>query len=100
MAISLASIHGRTMTVIGSLHFAAAKAKGVFLIAAQVVLRLILTGAPFLAAAGGLYWWLLTDHDINYYLNARPAQFWWASVSIATLLAVLTSLVLRCVVDW
>src|SRR6478735_9068717 len=31
---------------------------------------------PFLAVAGGAYWMLLTENDINYYLYAKPPPFW------------------------
>lgn len=100
MAISLAAIVGRTQTVVGSLHFALTKAKGVFQIAARIVARVLVLAAPFLAAGGALYWWLLTDHDINYYLDAKPPRFWWACALIGMILVVLAAIVIRALVNW
>ena len=56
--------------------------------------------APFLAVGAVMYWWLLTEHDINFYLDARPAEFWWAVGSIGSVLAVMAALITAKAVRW
>lgn len=46
---------------------------GALLVASAAVLAL-----PYAVVAGLVYCWLLTGHDINYYLAEKPAAFWWA----------------------
>jgi glycerophosphoryl diester phosphodiesterase len=53
------------------------------------VLRGLLLAAPFLAAGGLVYVSLLTEHDINYYLDARPREFWIAAALIGGILLAL-----------
>ena len=52
---------------------------------ARLFVRVFLFSAPFLAAIGATYWLLLREHDINYYLNARPPVFIAACVIVAVL---------------
>ncbi|WP_425398363.1 glycerophosphodiester phosphodiesterase family protein [Aeoliella sp.] len=44
---------------------------GTLLMASGVVLAL-----PYALALGQVYWWLLTGHDINFYLAEKPTAFW------------------------
>jgi glycerophosphoryl diester phosphodiesterase len=55
-------------------------------VAAAQVGILLLWLLPLAAIAGGTYLALLTSHDINWYLTARPPEFWIA-VAIGALLA-------------
>lgn len=100
MTLAVASPRARSVNIAGSFWFVAKKATGVFQIAARMVARLLVLAAPFVAAGGGVYWLLLTGHDINYYLTEKPPQFWLAAMVIGAILAVLTALVIRCVVSW
>jgi glycerophosphoryl diester phosphodiesterase len=47
----------------------------------------IVVALPFLGLAAVTYWLLLTDADINYYLDARPPRFWIA-VAIGIVLGI------------
>lgn len=100
LAISVASLHGRILSVRGSLLFAAGKWSGVFRITALIAARLLISAAPFLAVGGGLYLLLLTDHDINYYLSQKPPRFWIAVLLIGALLAGMSIVLLRAIVSW
>jgi glycerophosphoryl diester phosphodiesterase len=46
-----------------------------------------LVAAPFALIAAVVYWALLSGHDINYYLDAKPGEFWIAA-AIGVVLAV------------
>lgn len=100
ISIGLASMHGRSLTVRESFQFVASHVSGVFHIAARMVGRVLLISAPFLAVGGGLYLWLLTKHDINYYLSEKPPQFWLAGTVIGGVLLALAVLLVRCIVNW
>ncbi|REK19434.1 MAG: glycerophosphodiester phosphodiesterase [Planctomycetota bacterium] len=100
MSISLAAAYGRSLRVLASLRFVAAKTPGILQIVGRMVARVLLLAAPFLAIGGGTYWALLTDHDINFYLTEKPPRFFVAAGIIAAVLAVLVLLVVQCVVSW
>lgn len=100
MSLSLASLHHRTMTVLESLRFVAGKSPGILRIAMRMMGRLLIQSAPFLAAAGGLYVLLLTDHDINYYLSHKPPRYRTAVILGGIVLALLAIRLLHSVVNW
>ena len=60
--------------VVTALWTTTRRATGVVRLAGHVTLRLLVVAAPFLAVGGALYWWLLTEHDINYYLDHRSRR--------------------------
>jgi glycerophosphoryl diester phosphodiesterase len=53
----------------------------------RVLAILCVTLLPFLIAALLVAWLLLTGHDINYYLDARPPEYWAAAAIGAALAA-------------
>ena len=61
-------------------------------LARLALVRLTLISVPFLAATGGIYWWLARTHDINYYLAERPPEFNLALAGAAVLAGALASL--------
>ncbi len=56
--------------------------------------------APFLAAGGATYWLLLREHDINYYLQARPPVFVAACAIVAVLVVLLAIVLARKLSSW
>ena len=83
-----------------ALRFTASRWKGIAGLAGQIVLRLLLTAAPFLAAAGAGYLVFLTEYDINYYLAERTPDFWKAVALAAALGAVLIFLLAKKLICW
>ncbi len=86
MAIGLASAKGKSLNARGALAFGSTRALDVLRLAANMVVRLLVGLVPFVVAAGLVYWALLRQHDINYYLSARPPEFLTA-VALVVLLA-------------
>ncbi len=68
--------------------------------AALLVGRLLIIAAPFLALIGLVAWYLLTGHDINYYLSARPPEFIRAAVVITVIAVVMAGIVVERLVSW
>ncbi|QDU73096.1 Glycerophosphoryl diester phosphodiesterase [Bremerella volcania] len=72
----LAARHvNRTVTPLGALRFAAAHATSVVRLTMRIILLIIAAVVPFLVVAGGVYFSLLTEYDINYYLKESPPVF-------------------------
>ena len=100
MAIGLAAVNGRQLNVRGALAFGASRALPVLRLTTNIVARLLVGLLPFAAAIGVVYWTLMRDHDINFYLSQRPPSFW-AAVSIAAVIvALLVVLLVRTLARW
>src|SRR6185503_1773316 len=100
MAIGLAAANGRNLTARGALTFGASRALVVLRLAANMVARLLVGLLPFVAAVGVVYWTLLRDHDINFYLSRRPPEFWTAVSIAAVIVAVLAVCLLWTIARW
>ncbi|NEV62880.1 glycerophosphodiester phosphodiesterase [Thiorhodococcus minor] len=96
-ATRAAGIRGRTLAAI---LFAVRRAPRVFVFCLWLVARLLLLALPFLAIAGAIAWLLLTDYDINYYLQARPPAFWTAASLIGVVLTAMAALLIQRLIAW
>jgi glycerophosphoryl diester phosphodiesterase len=63
------------------------------LLCLAVIARTLLLLLPFLAGLGLVYWLLLGDVDINFYLDRRPPKFWLA-VGLAMLVSLFAMIVI------
>jgi len=93
MTLGLAADRGTRLRVRDAFAHGAARAQRILRVTAVLVVRLIVLALPFVAALGATYWLLLTAHDINYYLSARPPQFW-AAVAVGSVIALALAFVL------
>ena len=100
MAIGLRAATGHQPTVRGALAFSASRSLPVLRLAANVISRLLVGLLPLAVAVGILYWTLLRDHDINFYLSQRPPEFWTAVSLAAVLVAVFVVVLLRTIARW
>ena len=78
MRVAAGTKHGQLTGLIEVLAFTLAKIRRLFGFALRLVVRVFLLTAPFLAVAYGIAQLLITDYDINYYLDQKPVEFWWA----------------------
>lgn len=83
----LAAKKGRKRPVLGSIRFASLHAVPVIRVALRIIAWTLLIAAPFLIVAAIVYFSLLTEFDINYYLKARPPVFL-VALAIGAVLAV------------
>ena len=100
MVIGFGAAEDRRVTYLDALRYVARRASGFVGLAGPMIVRLLLLSAPFLAAVGGVYLLFLGAHDINYYLTARPPEFWTAIVLAGLILGILVVLVLRLAAAW
>ncbi|GAB5405868.1 MAG: glycerophosphodiester phosphodiesterase [Aureliella sp.] len=95
MTIATAAKINKPVSIAGVFHFVATRAgTGILRLTWRVVSELALFALPFLAAGGLLFWLLLTDHDINFYLQSKPPKFWLAVGLIGTCLAAMVVVLL------
>lgn len=100
MTIGFSSQQGLKVGVLSSVAFAYRNAANLFIVSVSMIWRLALLCLPFLAVGGAVYWLMLTDHDINYYLTEKPPKFYAACGMIGSLLAVMIVLVARSIAHW
>ena len=94
------SAQGRPASVRWILVTLAHQAPRLFHLAAGMLLRLILNSIPFLLLLGLVYWLLLSDYDINYYLAVKPPE-WREAIVWALLIALAWGLnLLRLLISW
>ena len=68
--------------------------------ATLLVLRILTIALPFALAGLLTAYLLLGAHDINYYLSARPPEFYWAAAIIGVLVLVATVVLVRFLLSW
>ncbi|MGB5705711.1 MAG: glycerophosphodiester phosphodiesterase [Arenicellales bacterium] len=87
-------------STIRSLGFAGSNIRSILAFSLRLVTRLLLIIFPFLAVGLGIAWVLITEYDINYYLNERPPEFWIAAAAIACIALAMCTLLLRKLLAW
>ncbi len=68
--------------------------------AARFILRVLVLALPFVAVAGVIAWWTLTEYDINYYLTFHPPSFWVAVGLIGLVVLCLAWILIRRLSSW
>jgi glycerophosphoryl diester phosphodiesterase len=66
----------------------------------RIIIRMLLIASPFLLILAGIFYLLLSEYDINYYLSTQPSQFRLALVLGAIITLGLIYLLLRKSIDW
>jgi len=87
ITIGFGAAEGRRLTWIQALRWVGKRLPKILPLGSHVLARALMFAAPVLGASGLIFWLFLSDHDINYYLAERPAEFYWAGGLIAVLLA-------------
>jgi glycerophosphoryl diester phosphodiesterase len=100
MGVVYARAINRRVGVVGALRIAAANAWPILQVTGRIAALVLLAVAPFLVLAAVVYFSLLTEYDINFYLKERPPVFQVALGIGGVLLALLTFVLLRLVTVW
>ena len=100
MSIALAREHGEALRIRDAFSHGVAHAFAIVRLTTMLVLRLLVLIVPFAAAAGAVYWALLRQYDINFYLTDRPSVFWAAAVIIAIIVVGFLVVLGRRLVTW
>ena len=100
MGVGLAIANGVRPHAKGALTFGAQKAAPVIRLSLHMALRVIAALIPFVAAIALVYFTLLRDYDINYYLARKPPAFITAIVIAGVIAAILAALAVWTVTRW
>ncbi|MCR9291437.1 MAG: glycerophosphodiester phosphodiesterase [bacterium] len=101
LAILLAADEfGKKVAVRSALVYAAAHAPQVLRVTARMIVWVLVMLAPALVIAAVVYWGLLNDYDINFYLKEKPPEFMAAIVIAGILICVLILVALRLASNW
>ncbi len=100
MGVLQAKCSDKDLGPVAALRFAAANFWPVIQVTIRIVALTLLAVAPFLAVAAGVYFALLTEFDINYYLKERPPVFGLAvGIGVVNVVA-MVALLLRLFTGW
>ncbi|MFN4907106.1 MAG: glycerophosphodiester phosphodiesterase [Planctomycetota bacterium] len=75
LAILAAHSQGKRLGAMGALGYAVNHSVSVVRVAGRLTAISLLVAAPFLLAAGSIYFFAISEYDINYYLDERPTVF-------------------------
>ena len=90
----------KQMGVLSALQFAAANGRAIVEVTARMLALVLLAVSPFIALVGLIYFTLLTEYDINYYIIEKPPVFWLA-VGLSCISAVgIVAVFLRLATSW
>jgi glycerophosphoryl diester phosphodiesterase len=99
LAAGLANLHRRVSTR-PILRQLARRIPGLFSLAVRIQFRLVLNSLPYLLALALVYWFFLTDYDINYYITIKPPE-WRRAVLLGALICLPWGLHLMSLfIDW
>jgi len=90
----------RPVTVLWLLTFLGKKAARLFSLSLRILLRVLLTLVPFLLLLLAIYYFLLGEFDINFYLSEKPPEFRQAVVLGALIGIALAYVLLRLFISW
>jgi glycerophosphoryl diester phosphodiesterase len=100
MVIGFGATEDRLITWIDAFRYAFARVSQFLRVGWYVVLRLLLIALPFLVVGGGLYWLLVRQHDINYFLAQKPPEFLAFLAVVGLLLAAMALLLIARFAGW
>jgi glycerophosphoryl diester phosphodiesterase len=100
LCIMAARAKGRRISVTAALQFTLQRSWNVLMVTARLIGWSLAILTPFLLIAGAVYLLLLSEYDINYYLNERPSEFRLAVAMGVGLAVLLTGVLLRLYSGW
>lgn len=100
MTVGIARAGGGRVRVRDAVAHGATRAISILRLTLALFVRILVLLVPFVAAIGATYWLLLREHDINYYLHARPPVFIVACAIVAVLVLLLTIVLVWKLSSW
>ncbi len=97
-------LHARNTQGLGglyaALHIMGSRLLALLTYAALLALRILAIVLPFTLSGLFTAYLLLAAHDINYYLSARPSEFYWAATIIGVLIFGATITLVTFLLSW
>ncbi|GAA5213577.1 glycerophosphodiester phosphodiesterase family protein [Corallincola platygyrae] len=80
--IAYGALRGERVSCLAAIRYVVQHGRDLLLLGGHVLVRLLALAVPLIGLLAGVYWWLLSSHDINYYLSHQPPEWntalWWA----------------------
>ncbi|GGA75685.1 glycerophosphoryl diester phosphodiesterase [Neiella marina] len=80
--IAYGALRGERISCLVAIRYVVQHGRDLLVLGGHVLLRLLALATPLIGLLSGIYWWLLSSHDINYYLAHQPPEWntalWWA----------------------
>ena len=100
MTVGIVRVRGGCVRVRDAVTLGATRAIAILRLTLVLFARVLVLSVPFVSAIGATYWLLLREHDINYYLHARPPVFVVVCTIVAVLVLLLTIVLVRKLSSW
>jgi len=100
MTVGIARARGGCVRVRDAVAHGVTRANSILRLTLALFVRVLVLLVPFVAVIGATYWLLLREHDINYYLHARPPVFVVVCTIVAVLVLLLTIVLVRKLSSW
>lgn len=100
LCIARAARRRQHLPVTAAFRYAFSRVLDILRATASLVVRLLLLATPFLVVAALIAFWLVTDHDINFYLANKPPEFLLAAALIVIIVLGLAAILIRKVASW
>lgn len=100
LVVCAASHQFAEVSPLTALVFVARRAAKLFLFSIYLIGRILIIILPFLFVAGAIGWYLLTEHDINYYLSQKPPAYIVSVLLIALVLFVMSVCLAGRLISW
>lgn len=100
MSVGIARACGAPIRVRDGVAYGATRIISILRLTLVFFVRVLVLLIPFVVAIGATYWLMLREHDINYYLQARPPVFVVACAVVATFALLLTIVLVQKLSSW
>ncbi len=100
MAIDMADRKGQRAGPMPAVRFILRRIPVILRFGIYLSVRVLLMCLPALLVMGAAGWFLLTGHDINYYLTVQPPEFWVAGAIIGLTAVVAAVFIIRSLITW
>ncbi|MBE9537937.1 MAG: glycerophosphodiester phosphodiesterase [Proteobacteria bacterium] len=84
LAVAMAAEHSLNCTPLQATWYSIRHGMSLLRLTLELTFQIVVRTTPFLVVVGITAWYFLTDYDINFYLQQRPPELWWA-ISIGLL---------------
>jgi glycerophosphoryl diester phosphodiesterase len=98
--VAQAARHSLQVTALEAAGYVLRRAVSVLRLTLGLTLRVLVYLVPYVLAVGAVAWFLLSEHDINYYLAQRPPEFLYALLVAGLCTLVLIWLLGRRLLGW
>lgn len=100
MTIGFGAAEDRRITWFGALRYVVRELRRILRLGRRLLIRALFVIVPPLVLLGGVYWLLLRQHDLNFYLTNRPPEFRWALALAGVVLAGGSAVLIWKILSW